>query len=262
VLDDDTALPDDGLDQCLPFLDQPGVGLAFGLPYYVSFDSIWSSLVAVFVNSNSLLTYVPYTFVRPPLTINGMFYALRRSVYEQVGGFGGLEGTLADDFAVAQHMRRHGYLLAQTPLRHPIRTTVRGPSHYRSLIQRWFIFPRESLMRHLRGGDRAVFYGVTAAPTAFPLLLLLGTLARPTRGTALAVGAYFAYDYGLAAYLSHVYLKGATPVSRSWLVPLLRLAFPIQLIAALLSPRRIVWRGHLIESQRGGGVRLLRRRQP
>ena len=41
VLDDDTMLPDDGLEECLPFLDQPGVGLAFGLPYYVNFSDAY-----------------------------------------------------------------------------------------------------------------------------------------------------------------------------------------------------------------------------
>ena len=59
VLDDDTMLPDYGLECCLPFLDQPGVGLAFGLPYYVNFADTWSSMVSSFVNSNSLVTYIP-----------------------------------------------------------------------------------------------------------------------------------------------------------------------------------------------------------
>src|SRR5206468_1013578 len=69
VLDDDTMLPDGGLEQCLPFLDQPGVGLAFGLPYYCSFQNMWSRLIACFVNSNSLLTYIPYTVLTKPFTI-------------------------------------------------------------------------------------------------------------------------------------------------------------------------------------------------
>ena len=73
VLDDDTQLPDRGLEQCLPYLDEPGMGLAFGLPYYVNFDNVWSSLVSYFVDSHSLLTYVPYTAFTEPFTINGMF---------------------------------------------------------------------------------------------------------------------------------------------------------------------------------------------
>ena len=126
VLDDDTRLPDWGLEQCLPFLDRPGVGLAFGLPYYRHFGNLWSALVSLFVNGQSLLTYVPYTALSEPFTINGMFYALRREVLDAVGGFAGLEGILADDFAVASRLREHGYRLAQTPLATPSAPTSAG----------------------------------------------------------------------------------------------------------------------------------------
>jgi ceramide glucosyltransferase len=154
VLDDDTMLPPGGLELCLPHLDEPGAGLVFGLPYQVNFGNWWSSLVAAFVNSNSLLTYIPYTALHEPVTINGMFYALRRETLAAIGGFAGLESILADDFAIAQRVRQHGYRLVQTPLRHAISTHVAGPRRYLSLIQRWFIFPRESLMRHLPWRDR------------------------------------------------------------------------------------------------------------
>lgn len=156
VLDDDTRLPDDGLERCLPFLDRPGVGLAYGLPYYVSFADLWSSLVAAFVNASSLLTYIPPLALTAPFTINGMFYAVRREALAAVGGFSGLEATLADDFAVAQRFRHAGYSLAQTPLRHAISTHVAGPRHYTALIARWFVFPRESVLRHVAPRDRAI----------------------------------------------------------------------------------------------------------
>ena len=73
-------------------------------------------MVACFVNSHSLLTYIPYLQFSPPLTINGMFYCIRRTVLDGVGGFDGLEETLADDFAIARRMRQHGLRLLQTPL--------------------------------------------------------------------------------------------------------------------------------------------------
>ena len=142
VLDDDTMLPDGGLEQCLPYLNHPGAGLAFGLPYQVNFSNAWSSLIALFVNANSLPTYVPYASLHEPVTINGMFYALRRSVLDEMGGFKGLEPILADDFAVAQRVRSHGLHLVQTPLRHAISTQVPSLRRYLSLMQRWFIFPR------------------------------------------------------------------------------------------------------------------------
>jgi ceramide glucosyltransferase len=259
VLDDDTRLPPHGLEQLLPALDGPGVGLAFGLPYYVSFDGLWSALVACFVNSNSLVTYLPYASLREPFTINGMCYAMRREVLDRLGGFAGLEHMVADDFAVAQRVRAGGYRLAQTGLRHAIATTVRGPHTYARLIQRWLIFPRESLMRHLAPGELAVFYAVALAPMAGPWLALAG-VARG--GPARALGlAYLAYSYLIFAHIEAAYLGRPTPRRWRWLVPLLGLLTPLQAAAALLSPQRIVWRGHLIAVEPGGAIRTLRRRQ-
>jgi ceramide glucosyltransferase len=260
VLDDDTMLPDDGLEQCLPSLDAPGVGLAFGLPYYVNFSNVWSRLVSYFVNSQSLLTYIPYTAIADPFTINGMFYAVRREVLDTVGGFAGLEATLADDFAVARRFRAHGYRLAQTPLRHGISTQVTGPRHYLSLIQRWFIFPRESLMRHLSRRERAMLYGVGLLPALAPLAVAGYATLRPSRSSIGFALAYFAYDLGIFAHLNARYLAHASPWRYVWLVPLIRLGFPPQLLVALLSPQRIRWRGHVMRAEPGGSFHFEARR--
>jgi ceramide glucosyltransferase len=260
VLDDDTQLPDGGLERCLPFLDQPGVGLAFGLPYYTSFGTLWSRMVAYFVNSHSLLTYVPYTMISEPMTINGMFYALRRTTYAAIGGFAGLEHTLADDFAVARRVREHGLRLAQTPLCHAISTTVTGPRHYLSLIQRWFIFPRESLLRHLRGRDLLVLYALAMLPAFAPWLALGALVAWPSAWTVGFALLYVGYDYAIFAHFNQKYLQHAAPWRYSWLVPLLQLTFPLQLLAALLLPQRITWRGHELQVERGGTFRFVRRR--
>jgi ceramide glucosyltransferase len=260
VLDDDTMLPAGGLELCLPYLDEPGAGLAFGLPYQVNFGNPWSSLVAAFVNSSSLLTYIPYTALHEPVTINGMFYALRRETLAAIGGFAGLEPILADDFAIAQRVRQHGYWLVQTPLCHAISTHVAGPRRYLSLIQRWFIFPRESLMRHLPWHEQALVYGLALFPTLAPLLLLVGLVVWPALPLALLLLTYLGYHYLLCQDWNRRYLRGATPLSKSWLWPVLQIVFPLQLLAALLLPQRINWRGHVMQVERGGGFRFVRRR--
>lgn len=260
VLDDDTRLPDGGLERCLPFLDRPGVGLAYGLPYYVSFADPWSSLVAAFVNANSLTTYIPPLVLTAPFTINGMFYAVRRETLAAVGGFEGLEGTLADDFAVAQRFRRAGYRLAQTPLRHAISTCVAGPRHYSSLIGRWFVFPRESVLRHVAPRDRLIVNALIVAPTALPLAALLAALARPGRRAAALLALGHAVNVAVFAHLDRAYLGGATPPRRAALVPLVQTILPVQVAFALLRPQRIEWRGHTMTVAPGGGFRLDRRR--
>jgi ceramide glucosyltransferase len=260
VLDDDTLLPDDGLEACLPCLDQPGVGLAYGLPYYVSFADWWSSLVAAFVNSHSLLTYIPPLALTTPFTINGMFYAVRRDDLAAVGGFAGLEGMLADDFAVAQRFRAAGYRLVQTPLRHAISTRIAGPRHYLSLIRRWFIFPRESILRHVGRRDRLIVALLTIAPTGLPLLLLVATLIRPSRRAGAFAACCYAASFAVFAREDTTYLGGATPWRWRWLVPLVQTALPLQVAATLLLPQRIIWRGHVMEVERGGGFRFIQRR--
>ncbi len=260
VLDDDTRLPGGGLEQCLPFLDQPAAGLAFGLPYYRHFGNLWSSLVSLFVNDQSLMTYVPYTALAEPFTINGMFYAMRRETLERVGGFAGLESALADDFAVAERFRAHGYRLVQTPLRHAISTTVQGPGHYLSLIQRWFIFPRESLLRHLDGQDRAVLYGMGMLPALFPLALAVALKAKPSPRMWGYAALYFGHSLLAFQHFNAAYLRGATPAAYRWAAPLVELLFPLQLLAAQLSPQRIVWRGHVLQVEKGGGFHVVRRR--
>lgn len=261
VLDDDTVLPDGGLERCLPWLDQPGVGLAFGLPYYTSFATFWSRLVAFFVNSNSLLTYVPYTAFSAPLTINGMFYAMRRDTFDSIGGFVGLEHTLADDFAVAQRVREHGLHLKQTALCHAISTSVAGPRRYLNLIQRWFIFPRESLLRHLGWRQQVLLYSIVLLPVFFPWLALLAALLWPSPLTVGIVLLYVGISYVTFVRFNQTYFASAAPLGHSWLVPVIQLTFPIQLLIALVAPQRITWRGHQMQVERGGGFRFVRRRE-
>ena len=260
VLDDDTRLPADGLEACLPALDAPGVGLAYGIPYYTSFADRWSALVAAFVNSHNMLTYIPPLALTTPFTINGMFYAVRREALTAAGGFAGLEGMLADDFAVAQRFRAAGYALAQTPLRHAISTRIAGPRHYAAIIARWFVFPRESILRHVAPRDRAIVGALVIAPTLLPLANLLLTLARPSRRALALLALGHAINYAIFAHNDRAYLGGATPPRWHALVPLIATILPVQVGAAFLLPQRIEWRGHVMQVERGGGFRFVQRR--
>jgi ceramide glucosyltransferase len=258
VLDDDTMLPTGGLRTACAALTNPAVGVACGLPYYVSFGNFWSACVATFVNSHSLATYIPYTYCVPPFTLNGMFYVFRRDVYETLTPLREIEHWLADDFAVAQHFRAAGYRIAQTTVCHAISTHVRDGGAYARLLQRWFIFPRESILRALPPRDAAVSL-VSAllpalGPMAFAALLVLAPAAWP-----LAL-AYVGLHWFSWAHLNARYLERATPWTYAWLVLVVQLLLPVQLLAAFLAPQRIVWRGHRMHILPGGGFRLVQRR--
>ncbi|HEV2471255.1 MAG TPA: glycosyltransferase, partial [Chthonomonadales bacterium] len=220
----------------------------------------WSSLVSCFVNSNSLLTYIPYTALTQPFTINGMFYTMRRETLASVGGFEAIERVFADDFAVAWLLRSHGYQLAQSPLLHGISTTVGGPRHYLSLMRRWFVLPRESLLRHLGWYDRTIIYLLGLVPAFFPLLLVLSLLLRPSRRKLGFALLYSGYSFSIFARLNARYLRNATPWSKVWWIPVVQLIFPAQLLIALLSPQHINWRGNIIQVERGGEFHFIRQR--
>ncbi len=260
VLDDDTILPTSALDLALPLLDAPDAGLVFGLPYYRSFAPVWSALVALFVNTSSLPTYTSYIALTEPFTINGMFYAMRRETLRRLGDFAGIEGVLADDFAVAQQVRAAGLRLVQSPVRHPVATTVPSASRYQMLLRRWFTFPRESLLRHLRPHEQAVLIGLAVLPTLAPLLVVLAAALSRSRWQGWLVAALAGHSLIQAFHLNRAYLRNATP--RRWLLlaPLLDLVTPVQVMAALLSRQRIIWRGHVMDVEKGGTFRFVARR--
>ena len=166
---------------------------------------------------------------------------------------------MADDFAVAQRMRAHGYRLAQTPLRHSISTWVGSPRSYFNLIQRWFIFPRESMMRHLNWRDQIIFYTTVLLPVFFPWLALTISVMSP--GLWAVTLLYFGTDYLIFAHFNQVYLSKASPWSSSYWVLLISLLVPLQILAALLAPQRIIWRGHIMQAEPGGSFRFVRRRK-
>lgn len=134
VLDDDTILPPHHVDRALHALQN--ATLYTGLPCYLPGANLWSSLVAHFVNNNSILTYLPL----PPVTINGMFYVMRTNDLRDMGGFAPIVDQLCDDYAVARLVKRHGGTIHQgiTPLF--LRTTVPDGRRYLGLMQRWFLF--------------------------------------------------------------------------------------------------------------------------
>ena len=105
-----------------------------------------------------------------------------------------------------------------------------------------------------------LFYALVVAPVFFPWLALAASLRGRSASARLLAPAYFGLSFAIFAHHNRAYLGGAVPWRRAWLVPLTQLLLPAQMIIALLAPRRIVWRGHLVTIERGGGFRLVRRR--
>ncbi|HAN73913.1 MAG TPA: glycosyl transferase [Planktothrix sp. UBA8402] len=262
VLDDDTMLPNQAFDQCLPYLEKPEIGVAFGLPYYVNFSNFWSTLVSSVVNGNNLLTYIPYTYLINPFTINGMFFVIKKEVLEKVNGFAALDKFIVDDYAIAQHFRQQGYQLAQTPVCHGISTQIQDSTHYFNLITRWFIFPQTSILKSSHFQELIVFYLIAFLPTMFPLIVLIYSLLFPSVYTLIYAVIYFGLNYALLTNFNQNYLRNATPKTHIIVLILVQILLPTHIIFSLLAPKKINWRGHIMQLNKDGGFEFIQRRDP
>jgi ceramide glucosyltransferase len=236
VLDDDTRMPAATLAALLRKLDSSD--LATSLPAYLD-DGRWPSrLLAQFVNNNSALTYLPLLAFRPPVTINGMAYALRCDFLDALGGFAPLLGFLADDLAVAERALAAGGRIEQSARTHWVETTVRDFGHYLRMMHRWFLFAL-LLLRKQPASLRLVIGGLHALPPLLLVALVAITALAPaplTVGILLSVIVLRAL--GLTALQHSIH-------GRSLHAPLVSLAGellqPLHLLHAICW-RRIVWR--------------------
>ncbi len=138
ILDDDTRLPEQTLNLMVETLAD--VQIATALPFYRVEQPIFSKLLAQFVNNNSVLTYLSLPLFMPPVSINGMCYALKYDTLKRIGGFASLLNHLTDDLAVACHVKSNGGTIGQVPAYLEIETHVKSFANYRQLMHRWFLF--------------------------------------------------------------------------------------------------------------------------
>ena len=236
VLDDDTRMPAVTLAALLRALESHQ--LATSLPGYLD-DGRWPSrLLAQFVDNNAALLYLPLLPFLPPLTINGMAYALRTEFLATLGGFAPLLRSLTDDLAVAERTLAAGGRIFQSARPHQVETTVRDGRHYVQLLHRWFLFAL-LLLRKQPLRLRALISVLGALP---PLLLgaLVLTVALAPSGPAagVLVGCLALRALGLAALQRAVYGRPLHAPLSSILSELLQ---PLHLLHALVW-RRIIWR--------------------
>nr|WP_255691324.1 glycosyltransferase [Luteimonas sp. XNQY3] len=146
VLDDDATLTAGALARLVAALDSADIATA--LPGYVDDgERLPGRLLAQFVNDNAALTYLAPLTWAAPVSINGMCYALRTARLRALGGFAPLLHALADDLAMADHVRTHGGRIAQTTAPVRVRTSIDGPAHYLRQMHRWMLFATLLLRR-------------------------------------------------------------------------------------------------------------------
>ncbi|MEN5118162.1 glycosyltransferase [Luteimonas sp. TWI662] len=190
VLDDDATLSADALARLVAALD--AADLATALPGYRDDGERWPGrLLACFVNDNAALTYLAPLAWAPPVSINGMCYALRTERLRAIGGFLPLRGALADDLAMADHVRAQGGRIAQTIAPVAVRTSLDGPAHYVRQMHRWMLFA--TLLLHRQPPrTRAAIVLLHGLPPLLLWAMLVALAWRPGLAGAVAVAGVLA----------------------------------------------------------------------
>lgn len=246
VLDDDTVLPPGALDRAAAALDEGD--LVTGLPVYRPGTTLWSRLVAAFVNGSALVTYLPMLAFGPPVTINGMFYLTRRSTLESLGGFDAIVDRLCDDYELAKLYRRAGRRIVQTPIAHPLSTTVPDFASYARLLRRWMVFAQQLFRESLT----LPMVALVVLPAFLPLATLAVALAaRSLPALGVALGAVLAKAIALAILRRHT-LGTREGLSNVALEVVADLVQPLHALAAAVRPHRIRWRSREIQIEAGG----------
>jgi ceramide glucosyltransferase len=248
VLDDDTVLPPGTLACAATLLAD--ADLVTGVPYYLVEGSLWSRLVAAFVNGSALITYLPLSLVGPPVSINGMFYLTTRAALERAGGFAAMEDRVCDDYELAALYRRAGLLLVQASLPHPLRTTVTSAAAYASIMRRWLVFS----LRLLRDEANPSLAALVVAPGVAPGVAIACAVAarRPTLAAA-SLAAVAAKAVATARLRRDLLGAPSAPGDLGCEV-VSDLLLPVHLLAALAARGHITWRGRPMRIGRDGRV--------
>lgn len=138
VLDDDTMLNSNHLNRAIAVLEE--CDLYTGLPHYLPGQTKWSSLIAHFVNNNSIVTYLSLLAWIRSITINGMFYVLNTETLRSYGGFEPILNELCDDYAMAKLVRQNGGTLRQGVTSQTIQTSADSGRRYFQIMHRWYVF--------------------------------------------------------------------------------------------------------------------------
>jgi ceramide glucosyltransferase len=255
-VDDDVAPRASALRELIPYLEQPQAGAVFGLACYTNWRTFWSSAMSSFVNANALLSYIPLTYLVDPFTITGHCYALRRAIFDAVGGLEDMAGRIDDDHELARRLRKRGLRCIQTPMIYDVDNDLPTLAAYLAQMRRWFVFPRLLMAPYLSRRDRvATALGSvgTLAPSLVALLALISRSRRALRGLALVFGTF------AAVYLAgeRWYLRRATPFRRLAALPIAAAIAPLQIVAGLLAGDEVQWRGQRLRIRRDGVVEVL-----
>lgn len=256
-MDDDVSPRQDTLRMLVPYLNQPHVGSAFGLPCYTNWHSPWSSFMSGLVNANMLLSFVALSYLTDPFRITGHIVVFYRNIFENVGGLDGLEQHIDDDFELARRLRSHGLRSIQTPLIYDIDNDLPSKKAFDTQIKRWFVLPRQAMMPSLSAWERCVAF-ISSCTLPIPSIIALMAILTKRRASLKSLVASLSIFAIVYAICESLFLKGHTPFFRWPLLLLGAVTTPIQIFIALVSNNEIEWRGQRMRVNRNGKMEVMK----
>lgn len=246
LLDDDTVLPPDALDRMVAALDHGD--LVTGVPAYREQGSVWSRLLAAFVNGGAVLTHPVLARVAAPVTVNGMALVCRAATLTALGGLASIAHEVCDDYALARLVRGAGGRVVQTTVSHPVATTVASARQYARIQRRWLLFAQQVV----RGDLSAPMVGLVLLPSVFPLAALVAAVAARSR---LALAGVLGVGLTKAVLTRGLRRRLAPgPWSRRGIAleVLADLLTPLHLAATAVGSRDVPWRDRQVVTRADG----------
>jgi ceramide glucosyltransferase len=229
IADSDMHVGPDYLAAVTASLAAPDIGLVTCLYRGRPIAGLWSQLGAMFVNHGFLPSALVAQWVQPGDACFGATMALRRDVYDAVGGFTSLHNQLADDYALGEAVRRLGKTIALSP--HLVDTVISEPSF-------------GALLRHELRWARTLRL---VAPIGYAASIVTQPVALATLGVLLSGFAGADLAVFVAALCCRLIMIRMTdhalncPASPLWLAPFRDLLSFAVFIASFLG-NRVTWR--------------------
>lgn len=130
-VDCDVRVTADYLERCLERLADPSVGMVSGPTGYGGKNDLVSRYLRLFGDVHNMDKNGPVDF------IPGNAFALRRSLWHELGGFGGYARDVCEDHALCQVMKNAGYVLYVEPEIRAIQTRVISRQAHCRRIWQW-----------------------------------------------------------------------------------------------------------------------------
>lgn len=183
-MDADVRPDPDYAEICLGHLARPEVGLSAGEVVHDAGEGLVARYLRAFGDNHNLGVTGPVAF------IPGNAFALRRAVWEEIGGYSGHSDAVCEDHYLCGRLRERGYILHSDAAVRARQTRRLGRITLCRRVWRWC---REALAAQIPGDSRAVPY-------------LFEVLVRPMLARLERIAAL---NEPLFAYLELLYLAHA-----------------------------------------------------